>query len=326
MRIRLSIGTAAVLGLKTLRTDAPPKTAYIMGEGDRCVNNCRFCSQARDALCDDHLLSRVIWPTFQMDQVLPPLQDAFLRGDLERACVQVVLNKGSFDRTLDMVRQLSSIHMPISVSTNVRDREQVEELFRAGAHRLSIAMDGATEEVHREVKSGDYRRKMDLLEVCAKAFPGKISTHFIAGLGETEEEILTAIARMYRLGVTVGLFAFTPVAGTAMEDAPPPPIESYRRIQLANWLIKEGSLSLDDLIFSDGVLRGINLDLSELYEGRNGEPFRTAGCKGCNRPYYNESPGRGPMYNYPRPLTDDEAKRAFLETGLLRLSTVEDLA
>jgi biotin synthase len=34
---------------------------------------------------------------------------------------------------------------------------------------------------------------------------------------------------------------------------------------------------------------------------RNGEPFQTSGCPGCNRPYYNERPG-GHLYNYPRKL------------------------
>jgi len=46
----------------------------------------------------------------------------------------------------------------------------------------------------------------------------------------------------------------------------------------------------------------------------SGEAFRTSGCKGCNRPFYNERPS-GPMYNYPRPLTPDEAAEALGQTG-----------
>ena len=34
------------------------------------------------------------------------------------------------------------------------------------------------------------------------------------------------IWNMHEWGVTVGLFAFTPVRGTAMEDQPPPPSAS----------------------------------------------------------------------------------------------------
>jgi biotin synthase len=37
----------------------------------------------------------------------------------------------------------------------------------------------------------------------------------------------------------------------------------------------------------------------------SGIAFQTSGCPGCNRPYYNESPG-GPLYNYPRKLKQNE--------------------
>jgi len=46
-----------------------------------------------------------------------------------------------------------------------------------------------------------------------------------------------------------------------------------------------------------------------------GEPFQTCGCPDCNRPFYNERPG-GVMYNYPRPLTPVEARRAMAEMEL----------
>ena len=38
---------------------------------------------------------------------------------------------------------------------------------------------------------------------------------------------------------------------------------------------------------------------------KSGIAFQTSGCPGCNRPYYNESPS-GPIYNYPRPLVQNE--------------------
>jgi biotin synthase len=38
---------------------------------------------------------------------------------------------------------------------------------------------------------------------------------------------------------------------------------------------------------------------------KSGEPFRTSGCPGCNRPYYNERPG-GIIYNYSKELAENE--------------------
>jgi biotin synthase len=40
----------------------------------------------------------------------------------------------------------------------------------------------------------------------------------------------------------------------------------------------------------------------------SGLPFQTSGCPDCNRPYYNEKPS-GPIYNYPRKLTEQEIEK-----------------
>jgi len=50
--------------------------------------------------------------------------------------------------------------------------------------------------------------------------------------------------------------------------------------------------------------------VDELQKKRGGEPFQTSGCTGCNRPYYNETPGEE-LYNYPKPLTTEETKAAW---------------
>jgi biotin synthase-related radical SAM superfamily protein len=48
----------------------------------------------------------------------------------------------------------------------------------------------------------------------------------------------------------------------------------------------------------------------------SGAAFQTSGCKDCNRPYYNERPS-GPLYNYPRPLSQEEIAEAIAATGLV---------
>ncbi|MEM2915121.1 MAG: radical SAM protein, partial [Candidatus Bathyarchaeia archaeon] len=50
---------------------------------------------------------------------------------------------------------------------------------------------------------------------------------------------------------------------------------------------------------------------------RTGEPFKTSGCPGCNRPYYNERPG-GPIYNYPRKPTSKEISE--IEKQIIHIS------
>lgn len=328
MNLKLSIGTAAALGLAHLKTDALPTTAYLMDPGGRCSYNCSFCAQARCAQSDDSKLSRVIWREYPIDVVMEGLKKAVASGQIKRTCVQVTLSPGSFERTLTIVKAVSStVDVPMSVSTNIQNEEQVHALFEAGAARVSIALDAATEPLHQEIKNSMWHFKIDLLKRMAQRYPGGITTHFIVGLGESEKEVLTAIDDMYASKVTVGLFAFTPVKGTAMADVPPPSAGQYRRVQLANWLLKTHQVSLDQLIFNDeGQLVKIDADTDKLLSlAQKGVAFQTAGCVNCNRPFYNENPGHGVMYNYPRPLRPTEAKRALLETELFDDIQVEAL-
>ncbi len=73
---------------------------------------------------------------------------------------------------------------------------------------------------------------------------GNVSTHIIVGLGETEKEVTQVIQRCVDMGVLPALFAFTPIRGTALEGNSPPSLESYRRVQLARYLIVKGSADL----------------------------------------------------------------------------------
>ena len=51
--------------------------------------------------------------------------------------------------------------------------------------------------------------------------------------------------------VLPALFAFTPIRGTRLENNSPPPLESYRRVQLVRFLIVNGLVRYDDMHFDD---------------------------------------------------------------------------
>ena len=85
-----------------------------------------------------------------------------------------------------------------------------------------------------------------------------------------------------------------------MEDHPRPPIDVYRKVQIAQYLITHLLAKYSDMTFKEGRLIGYGVPVKHLEKIiETGEPFRTSGCPGCNRPYYNERPG-GLIYNYPR--------------------------
>jgi len=180
-------------------------------------------------------------------------------------------------------------------------------------------LDAATEQIFDDVKGfsagGPYswKKQYGLLKEAIEVFGrGKVSTHFIVGLGETEKEMSHAIQKVVDDGILPALFAFTPIAGTKMERIAQPSIDAYRRIQVARYFIAGGLRRFQDFLFdAEGRLIDFNIAGKELKDIiMSGEPFRTSGCPDCNRPYYNEKPS-GPIYNFARMLTQEE----ILEIG-----------
>ncbi len=314
-RLRISAGTASVIGLRTIRTECPPTTAYLM-TGERCDRNCGFCPQARESAARTDLLSRVTWPQADPDEVVEAVTASYAaaqRGGegVKRVCLQVVHDRSSLDETVEAVRRIrAKTPVPICVSVFLNDLDLVATLFAAGADRVTMPIDAVGEEVHRRIKGGGYGASLRRIEEAAARWPGRIGTHLIVGLGETEEEMVRLIAHLVDMGVTIGLFSFTPVRGTALAAAEPPDLASYRRIQACHWLLAQALVEPGEIRYSGGRVAGFRRPTAAL-RGllASGDAFRTAGCPDCNRPYYNERPG-GTMYNYPRPLTAEEAAAA----------------
>jgi len=295
--IHVSIGTANVLGLKEIKTDANPTTAYLMTPG-KCFFDCAYCSRAKTSPDSDRL-SRVVWPGWHETRVFKSLVNAHRQGRLKRACIQVVNNENSFDDTVryvEKIKRYSSI--PTSVSIRTKNMEFVKRLFDTGADRVCLPIDLVDEKLYQEYRLGSLKETLGFIELAAKEYPGKISTHIIIGLGESERQVVSLLKKFHDLNVTVGLFAFTPVKGTRLENRKQPPLSKYRRMQIALYLIRNG-IKQDFEYNSEGEI--VRFDIPK--EKLKGTVFQTTGCPDCNRPYYNETPG-GTIYNYPFPLSE----------------------
>jgi len=313
--INVSIGTAGVLGLSDIKMDVAPTTAYLM-LGGRCTMNCSFCAQARESHSSALNLSRVTWPAFPLDDVVRRIAAAFAGDTLRRACLQVTVSPGDFAQSLHVVRVLrAESDIPIDVSILPHSIAEVQALLDAGVDHIGFGFDAASRRAFEFAKSGNWERGLALIEETARQFPGRAAAHLIVGLKETEQEMVEMIQFMHDRGVTVGLFAFTPVRGTALEGHPAPPLAQYRRMQAARYLIAGNHITAGQCTFDAGG-RLIRIDApgwrAHLADGR---AFETSGCPDCNRPYYNERPG-GTMYNYPRRLTDSEATLGLMELSI----------
>lgn len=309
-QIRVSLGTAITLKLAEGKLDAAPTTAYLMTYLDgKCSANCGFCPQAREAKSSSRLLSRVIWPVFRTLEVILALDTAVTKKKISRVCIQALNYPSVFGDLEALIKEIKRhISVAISVSCQPQTPQNISRLKQAGADRLGIALDAATEAIFNKVKGqgagGCYvwENQFRLFSEALTVFgAGNVSTHVIVGLGESEWDAVAVVERCMGLGVLPALFAFTPVRGTALEGYLAPDLGVYRRVQFARYLIVSKKVTSADIGFDDnGKITAFKVPKNVLQEAiESGLPFQTTGCPDCNRPYYNEKPS-GPLYNYPK--------------------------
>lgn len=311
-RIRVSIGSAAIIGLLKCKLAASPTTVHLMTyHKNRCIANCSFCPQAKHSSSNSLLLSRVSWPKFPTQNVFDKLKQAYLDGFIHRVCIQALNYPGVFDHLEEIARSIRSFSdIPISVSCQPRNESEMLQLANSGVDCIGIPIDAATKKLFDDIKGknaagpytweSQFSKLMTALKIFGK---GKVSTHIIAGLGESERDILQLVQTFFNSGIVSALFAFTPIRGTQLELRSQPPIESYRRIQLAKYLIDNNLVNFNKIIFNiNGKIKNFGIKKSRINKiVESGYPFLTSGCPNCNRPFYNEKPS-GPLYNYPRRL------------------------
>jgi biotin synthase len=192
----------------------------------------------------------------------------------------------------------------------MRGKADLEAIKDAGADRIGIAVDAATQELF-EIHRGPGVKGPHNWELFWQTMANavevfgiyKVGVHLIVGLGETEAEMVQTISLAGQLGVLTHLFSLFPEAGTRIGNNSQPPLAKYRRIQLARYLINEGIISQQSIQFTpEGKIADFGVEIEKYLE--EGMAFMTSGCPGedgrlaCNRPFANERPS-GPIRNYP---------------------------
>ncbi len=295
LKVRASIGTLALLGLTNIRMDSKPRTAYFLQYYERgCLARCSFCPQSITSNLDKNYLSRIKWPIVDLGEAVQRLVE---KKDLfDRACIQGVIKPWFHVELVEIARRLHGTGLPVSVASNIVPRNILVEYHRY-SDSFGVGLDAASPKIHREtLRPGTWDGYWRFIEEAVKVYGrGNVYVHLIAGLGESPRELVETITRIYKVGARIALFAFTPVKKTVMAHRRPPAMKYYRFAQVYSYLLGRG------------------YEPGQILEWRNGEPrirrgpwlnedllqaLLTSGCPGCNRPYYNEPPGRI-LYNYP---------------------------
>ncbi len=291
-----------------------------------CAGRCAYCGVTRDSRSGPKLKKtfiRVKWPTYSIDTILERLKNN--SSSFERICISMVTHGQAFKDTVYLTEKIHGCSaLPISLliaPTVIKKKENIEQFKKAGAQMIGVAIDGATQQVFEKYRGREVNgpHKWDKywealqhsIDVFGKYMAG---VHLICGLGETEEEMVQAIYRAHSMGAKTHLFSFYPEANTALSEKNPPPLLSYRKIQIARYLINEMQWGINKFIFDEnGNLVKFEDDISFLLS--DGAAFMTSGCPcrnsnfaACNRPFANERPSEV-FRNYPHLPSQEEKLR-----------------
>ncbi len=280
-------------------------TAYIL-VGKNCPFKCTYCSQNSDLnTTTTQRVSRVGWFKAPDNWLELLSQAGFKRicfqvaGGFENSVIKLIFKIHNYYLKLDLTPPLISVCARLNYN-------QAATLLTNGVERICIALD----EVKPRFRTGWKQLYSELMKI-AKSFPGKVTTHLIYGLGESDIEFLDLFRKLVSKGIKVGIFAYTPVVNhPSLPKQQPNPLK-WRLIQIATYQIQ---YSIPHSIqFKSGYIQKIETTTEIVHRA-----IQTRGCKWCNRPYYNEAV-KSFRYNYYYPPTETELKSEleFLKEHLI---------
>lgn len=336
--VRLSIAAAMTLGFKKGKFYRNAKLGCInllMEYDEGCVANCLYCGQAREISNGPECKSliRVEWPSYSLSQVIAATKKAAEKDPfVQRVCISAITSPKAPKDLVRMVKEVkegTGLKLSTLITPTLFKREDFEAIKAAGVENITIAVDAATPQIFDKLRGKQARgpHKWDrylsgIKEAVEVLGNGRnaVGVHLIIGLGETEQEAVRLIQSCYDSGARVHLFSFYPEKGVAMEDLSQPPLEQYRRVQLARYLIDRGRSRFENMKFESGRLTDFGLPRNALLETlRKGTAFMTTGCTGCNRPYANETPTqamKGLLRNYPFPPNAQDIQTIEKQMGI----------
>lgn len=120
------------------------------------------------------------------------------------------------------------VDIPIQAQCEPPDDDHwFQDLKDAGVDALGMHLEAVTDRVRKKIMLGKasvpLTRYMSAFVAAVAVFgKGNVSTYILAGLGDTEEEILVMSQQLIAIGVYPFVVPFVPVKGTPLEDYPMP--------------------------------------------------------------------------------------------------------
>ena len=323
---KMSQATAISLGLLRGRMYRGAKNGCVnllVHYPEGCSANCAYCGLAkkRPGTYQEKSFIHVPWPVFSMADIIRAINNA--PSYVKRTCISMITNGKCRRATLEMTRRLkeeTSLPISILISPTILDKNDLISMKEHGADKIGVAIDLATPELFDKYRgngvSGPHRwgQYWEIMESALDIFRRpNVGAHVMVGMGETEEQIVSLMNRLWHMGVVSHLFSFFAEEGSRLSDRPQPPWPTYLRIQLARYIIEEKLGTYEAMSFAPAgriIDFGIASDLLASIISY-GKAFMTGGCLGpdgqvaCNRPFGNCLPDKK-QWNYPYQPNQEE--------------------
>lgn len=306
-----------------------------------CRANCAYCGLARHREAErdyaDRNFIRVDWPAVPMDVVVDKVANDGADSPFHRMCISMITHPRSDQDTVAVLKKWTSRidpeTIPVSILSNptTMGRKDVQLLKDLGADIFTVALDAATPELFDRTRGKGvqsphkWAKYWEVLEDARDIFgPEKFGVHLIAGMGETEYDMLKVVQEVVDMGGHNHMFSFFPEQGSLMDHLPATPRDQWRRVQLGRYLIDYCGANISHMKFDgQGRVSHFGIPAAELEDIiQSGLAFRTSGCPGkeaedvsaCDRPYGDSPPSD--IASYPFQPDKKDIKKIRKQLGI----------
>jgi lipoyl synthase len=358
--IQTSLAAAMSLGFESGSFKDPVQLTglnLLLTYDQGCLGKCAYCGIAgsrQDAASSQSAKKtfiRVKWPVYRLEDVLCALK--MHESSFERICLSMITHPDAIKDTTTIskkIKQISNLPLSLLITPSLINSPEILRQFKAaGAQMAGIAIDASTKDLFEKYRGPGvggphkWQKYWEVLKWAVDVFGRfKAGIHLIVGIGETEEQAVKIIYDAHLLGAKTHLFSFYPEPASILKDSKRPELVSYRKIQIARYLINEKGLDISKIQFDgnnsndssndsankssgnnninsyengSGRIISFDYDLREVL--KEGYAFMTSGCpcssdsriSACNRPFANERPSET-FRNYPY-LPSEEDKETI---------------
>lgn len=148
----------------------------------------------------------------------------------------------------------TAVDLPIQAQCEPPDDDAwFQRMKDAGVDSIGMHLEAVTPTVRQRIMPGkaqvSVERYMSAFEAAVPVFGrGQVSTYILAGLGDSDGEILDICRQLVNIGVYPFVVPFVPIAGTPLESHPtPPPAFMHGILQPLAQMLHDGGLKSIDV-------------------------------------------------------------------------------